>query len=267
MLKKLIKYEWRATSRVLLPLYGAMILLALVNRLLWFSFSDAVRLTGAAGDIARGISMTVYVGVVVAAFVITFVVLIQRFYKSLLGDEGYLMFTLPVTVAHNIWAKTIVASIMSVLSGVAAIISVLVLSTDLQFWSAVFEELGDVFQALFSSAHYPLYALEFILLLILSMVGSMLTLYLCMAIGHLAKRHRVAASIGAYFGLCVLMQMIFSIFINFVNWGGMNQLLSNLGPYTSLHVGMLLWIAFTVADAGLCFFFTNYILKNKLNLE
>lgn len=32
----------------------------------------------------------------VALFVLTMIVIIQRFYKGLLCDEGYLMFTLPV---------------------------------------------------------------------------------------------------------------------------------------------------------------------------
>ena len=38
--------------------------------------------------------------VIIAAFVITLIVIIQRFYKNLLTDEGYLMFTLPVK-AHS----------------------------------------------------------------------------------------------------------------------------------------------------------------------
>lgn len=44
--------------------------------------------------------------------VVTAVILIQRFYKNLLGSEGYLMFTLPVTVSQHLFSKTIIAVVM-----------------------------------------------------------------------------------------------------------------------------------------------------------
>ena len=85
---KLLKYEWKACARACLPLYGAIILVALINHLL---YSEAVPelLFG----IPAAIMSMLYVVIFAAVFVATAVILVQRFYKSLLGGEGYLMFT------------------------------------------------------------------------------------------------------------------------------------------------------------------------------
>lgn len=53
--------------------------------------------------------------------VLTIVVTIQRFRKNLLGDEGYLMFTLPVSTSSLILSKCITALIYAVLSFIVAV--------------------------------------------------------------------------------------------------------------------------------------------------
>lgn len=265
MLRKLVKYEWKATSRVLLPLYGAVLLIALINRLL--AIPSGGGFLHSSAEPAQFIALMVYFGLMVAVFVVTIVILIQRFYKSLLGDEGYLMFTLPVTPAQNIWAKTIVATIMSILSGVVALLSVFVLASSVDMWKMLAQGFGELFRWVFSNANYPFFAAEFILLMIISAVGGALSLYLCMAIGHLARRHRVAASIGAYFGLMVVGQTVMQLLVSFTNWIHLGQLLAWLQGNAAIHVGLLVMIVYCLADAAICFFIVNYILKRHLNLE
>lgn len=91
---KLLKYEWKACARTCLPLYGAIILVALINHLL---YSEAVP------DLLFGIPAAImsmlYAVIFAAVFVATAVILVQRFYKSLLGGEGYLMFS-PAGFGH-----------------------------------------------------------------------------------------------------------------------------------------------------------------------
>ena len=117
---KLLKYEWKACARACLPLYGAIILVALINHLL---YSEAVPelLFG----IPAAIMSMLYVVIFAAVFVATAVILVQRFYKSLLGGEGYLMFTLPVSVTQHIFSKAIIAVAMCFLSCLVAFLSIL----------------------------------------------------------------------------------------------------------------------------------------------
>ena len=86
MLGKLLKYELKATSRVFIPLYIAILVVSIVNGL-----SLNLEILN-----IQGLATIVLMCLFISLFVITIVVTIQRFNKNLLKDEGYLMFTLPV---------------------------------------------------------------------------------------------------------------------------------------------------------------------------
>ncbi|WP_087065045.1 hypothetical protein [Intestinibacillus massiliensis] len=270
MLRKLFKYEWRATSRVLLPLYGSVLVMAIINRL--FATINMHMLESAtAGGLSFGLPQViagfVYGGLIIASFIVTFVLLIQRFYKSLLGDEGYLMFTLPVTVTQHIWVKTFVAAIMCVLSGVATLLSVFILAFNGQNWLSLLKVFPEALQMMFKEPHLLGYTVEGVVWCVAGMLASILSVYLCIAIGHLAKRHRVAAAVGAYFGLSVVGQVVMFLVITFADATGFDFWFANMAPVAAMHAGMLLLIVLTAASGALFFFFTRLILTRRLNLE
>ena len=91
MLKKLTKHELYATGRIFLPIYAIMLLLSLINRVL-FGIDNISRPL----NTLRGFMVAAYVISIIATLVVTFVIMILRFYRNLMSDEGYLMFTLPV---------------------------------------------------------------------------------------------------------------------------------------------------------------------------
>ncbi|MFQ9127338.1 MAG: hypothetical protein ACLR4Z_11840 [Butyricicoccaceae bacterium] len=180
---KLLKYEWKACARTCLPLYGAIILVALINHLL---YSEAVP------DLLFGIPAAImsmlYAVIFAAVFVATAVILVQRFYKSLLGGEGYLMFTLPVSVTQHIFSKAIIAVAMCFLSCLVAFLSILLLSHGINPAAFSFFDLAAV----------P-YVLEGLLWLVLCAFAAVLFIYLCIALGHLAKKHRLLMAFVWYF--------------------------------------------------------------------
>ena len=101
MLGKLLKYEIKATARWFLPIYIIIFLFAFINRLInpFQKVGDTYTATVEGLNFLnfmRGISIFVYFALIVAVIAMTFIIIIQRFYKNLLGDEGYIMFTLPV---------------------------------------------------------------------------------------------------------------------------------------------------------------------------
>ena len=97
MFGKLMKYEMKSLSKGLIPLYGAILAVALINSIMWsVSGNGPTSTTSTISGLSQLTAMLVYFGLCVAIAVVTFLVVIQRFYKGLLGQEGYLMFTLPV---------------------------------------------------------------------------------------------------------------------------------------------------------------------------
>ena len=113
MLTKLLKYEFRATARVMLPLYLILLATALGANLSTRGMGDLGTLLVLAFALA-----------ILAVFIMSVVIMAQRFRQNLLGDEGYLMFTLPVSVHHHLWAKMIVSAVWFAASLLAVILAV-----------------------------------------------------------------------------------------------------------------------------------------------
>ena len=104
MLGKLLKYDFRSMGKQFAFIWPAALVMALLNRFTIGSLdsSDVTR------ELFSGVAMLVYVAILIALFVIALIFIIQRFYLGLLGDEGYLMFTLPVEPWMNIVNKLLV---------------------------------------------------------------------------------------------------------------------------------------------------------------
>ena len=113
MLGKLLKYELKATSRVFVPLYIAILVVSIVNGL-----SLNLEILN-----IQGLATIVLMCLFISLFVITIVVTIQRFNKNLLKDEGYLMFTLPVSSKYLVLSKYLTSLIWTFLSFIVALLS------------------------------------------------------------------------------------------------------------------------------------------------
>ncbi|MBE6049898.1 MAG: hypothetical protein E7214_04350 [Clostridium sp.] len=266
MLKNLIKYEFKATSRILLPLYGALVLFSIINNL--FGARDGLGKTW--DNYAFRFSSIVYSAIMVAIFVMTFVIILQRFYNNLLQDEGYLMHTLPVTTAQNIWAKVIVSTVWVIGSGLVSLISVILLVINVDAIKSAWDGLGKVFEAFIQAnkiagGHLYIIPLEMILLLIVSIALGVLVLYASMCIGHLVPNHRILGSFGGF----MLINIVWDIIVSFVLKSGIVNFSFwnvNNGPYV-FELNVLFAILSQLVISAILFIVCNYILEKKLNLE
>lgn len=103
MLSKLLKYELRASGRILLPVYALLLASAGCCSLFYKLAADHPYRTGAA-SVLMGLLNVAFWIFVVSTGAITALLMIYRFYKNYMTDEGYLMFTLPVNRHQLIWA-------------------------------------------------------------------------------------------------------------------------------------------------------------------
>ena len=111
MFGKLLKYDFRSMFKQFAFIWPAALALALVNH---FTV-NGLDSTSTVGETTAGVSMLVYVAILMAMFIVA------------LGDEGYLMHTLPVKPWQLIGAKLLCAVVTTFLSVVVAILSVLVI--------------------------------------------------------------------------------------------------------------------------------------------
>ena len=105
MLTKLLKYEWKATGRVILPIAGGVLVLNLVSSLLGHFVNNTSHSMPWVGFLTALLTLATFLGML-AVLAVCFFASIQRYYK-LLGEQGYLMLSLPVHAWQHIAAKLI----------------------------------------------------------------------------------------------------------------------------------------------------------------
>ena len=261
---KLLKYEWKACARTCLPLYGVLILMSFVTHLLY-----GIPENNTLSFMLPAISSMLYMCVMVAAFVVTAVILIQRFYKNLLGSEGYLMFTLPVTVTQHLLSKTIIAVVMIALSGLAALISMGIFAD--QAFGSLF--IG-IIKSLAQSGNSLLFGLETFALIVLGVAGTALFVYLCIALGHLASKHRLLMSVVWYFVLSTALQvLLLMVMMGAGNAlpqpviNAMKTVFNGITPMGAVHLVLVFGCVVALIGDAVYFLVTRWILVHKLNLE
>ena len=266
MLRKLMKYEIKATGRILLPLYGALIAFALINKIFFFGTTPLDKLNFEfLGGIPAALSIFAYGCIMAAIFIVTFFVIIQRFYKNLLGDEGYLMNTLPVPQWKNISSKLIIAMFWTIVSGIIAILSILIMVFNPQAFGDFFPKFGELLSELYNHYGVNPYILgfEFIICALLQLAMNTLMIYSSISIGHLFNKRKILCSFGAFIVLSLIMNAIAStIGVNYIK---ITPDVSS--PFTMMHGVLFTGIIVNLVFLAIYFVITNYILKNKLNLE
>ncbi|MBP3816223.1 MAG: hypothetical protein J6H21_05075 [Firmicutes bacterium] len=273
MLGKLIKYEFKSTSRLMWYLYGALIiiggLMGIMFRTNESGESSAMGYISMFGITGNNDTLTtifviltgVYALLVQAIFIMTVIMIVSRFYKNLLGGEGYLMHTLPVKTHNLIISKGIVAIIWGVIAVISGIMSGFLFSITSGILGRMFNELTWERFKLFLSEILTPNALLGIVLIIVGSITEILIFYFAMSIGNLANKNKFLYSVLAYIGIQIVSSVVFSIIG--VNQGGLIGMIideSSLSQFLIMQIVQRLIL-------GVAFFFgTNYILKNKLNL-
>ena len=269
MLRKLMKYEFKSTGRLLLPLYIVLIAFAFINKIfmgdLFVVTADSVSFLG---TLPKVLSMFVYVGTMVAIFVVTFFITVQRFYKNLLGDEGYLMNTLPVKPWQNIFAKLLVALIWSVASMFVAFISILIMCYEKGLLTEIFTGIPQILSELLNEGGFLgiLLLIQIIIAMILSGASAILMLYASISLGHLFDKRKILCSFGAYIVLNMATQTIIATLIAILG----NVFFDFFQSIEMFPGGNLLLLIINIGSLILSiayFFICNYITTTRLNLE
>lgn len=278
MTGKLIKYEFRSALRLIAIVWAALlaaaIFLGIILRTMEFVSTEAPR--GVFVFVEMFFSVVpplLYGALFIAMLVITVLVVVLRFYRGVLGDEGYLMHTLPVKPWQLITAKGVVASAVILISGVAAMLSIFML-IGIQDIGGFFKDMGEMFIWLGNNPKAILITLEIIVILVFGVVKSVYQIYAAMAIGQLAGKHRLLASLGAYIGINMILTVLLLVLMITVDATGMDvwivDIFEAVAAYNrAFFIGQTaLGVLFAMTFVQLAAFHvvTERILSKKLNL-
>lgn len=254
MLGKLLKYELKASGRTFIPLYIAILVVAIFNGI--FMNTDIFQI--------KGIGILILMSLFMALGVLTIVVTIQRFRKNLLGDEGYLMFTLPVSTSSLILSKCITALIYAILSFIVAIFTfgmlVLFSASGIHL-----PEFLDFFNTVFTrGSEYFLDVVLFLVTMLISYSSFILLLYTSISMGQLTRfnKHRNVVAFVSFIAINIVISSIGSAIERILPYEDTNMIYHF---YQSPHFALT--ILGSIAVVVILFFATKYILDKKLNLE
>lgn len=267
MLSKLLRHEFRATGRIMLPVY-ALLLVSCGGCTLFGSllgrYPESTVLS-----VVQTVFATLFGVTTFGMLLLTLVLMVYRFYKNLMTDEGYLMFTLPVSRSQLIWSKLLVSLVWSVLSTVLAALAwmaeISVVGRENVF-SLIAQGLRSLRQHLSGNLSGCIAAL--VVLCLVSCLVSFLKFYAAISLGHSFSNHKVLLSVVFYIGFGIVTQTIGTIFasvgiqidISPDFWSSLpvTQVFSSLA-WAAAGVSALLGAAYYVL--------TLLMLKKRLNLQ
>ncbi len=258
-LGKVFKYEFLNSYRVLLPIYAAVLVVALLAGVFILGpeikneFIDAASST--APSWFKGLLGFLCVVVYIASFAVTLVYLEKRFKHGMLGDEAYLNMSLPVTVGEHVWGRALVAFVWSLIYTVIIALSVILLFIRV----LDSETIGYIIDALMDED----FSISFMFAMICFGISGFLLIvmfcYVVNAISHLAKKHRKLIE--------VVVAVLLIILVGHLGYSWIDSMAYNIG--TTAEAASVIWLVdlMNVVYAVVFGVVTQLILQFRMNLE
>lgn len=273
MLGKLIKQEMKMTSRTILPMYFCFVVATLLLKLSFASsegnFFFMVHQSNIL-DLLQLLLIFAYVILLIGIVLLTYATILKRFYSGMFGDEGYLMFTLPVTTRQLLNSKLISSFLWMFVSAPLILGSFFFLFWNTETYQELMYGLSLVSEELYilqtSGFSFGLLLAEGIILGLVEILSSLLSFYLAMTLGHhFCSEHRLLGSIGFYLAIGMaessIVSFIQSLFVDFGTMSHITEL------YTGISSTFLVSIVLSIILVVVYYIVIHYFLDKKLNLS
>lgn len=264
MLGKLMKNEFKATYRMFSFMYIIMLVVT-VGLKITMELSDMNGVDNRLLDILTGFFLLTFVLAIIAVMFGTAVLIIKRFYDNMLKDEGYLSFTLPVTIGQHLTSKMLVSYVWVIASVLIIIISTAILP--MGHWgvySDVFESIREGMQAITKLGYWNI-VVEVVILVLISVYSKIMVGYTCFSVGQNFNKHRVLGALVTYIGIYMVSQFVNAIGMVCLIGVDLNEELDVMSNV--FQPIMIYMLVFTIVQAIVLTVITHIMLSKKLNLE
>lgn len=285
MLRKLLKYEFKYTYKVILLLLGGVALATLIGFIslqspFWDNLSGRNRYAdNFAVDLLSMMSffsITFYIIMLVGVVYAALIYLVVRFYRTMYTDEGYLLHTLPVTKHQILISKIFVSSVWMYLIYLAMyaslaffILSMINVFTSDSVWLSMpsyfgeFQEFMGEFTHLFGGG----WLVSYLVLAVMGVPAAVITFFGAVSMGQLFAKHRVLMAIVSYIAIMIASSVLRSLFqgglaltsATFIQTG------ADFGHYMMVTANSQMIASLLIAVG--CYIASYYITSRNLNLD
>ena len=269
MFAKLLKHEWKDTAGLLgilsLCVLGAGVLGGFAIRAIDY-FSGKVVNDGMAAIVAAGFAFLV-MGLfmaMVAYAVGTEIYLLYRFYKTRFTDQGYLTFTLPVSnrsIFLSAYVNILAWLLISVVTVFAAVVIAIAIggvfpTEDLEYI------MGEVMYS-FEEAGLGWYMVcQFLGSLASAASGVMIMMVSITAGAVVAKKHKILAAIGIYYGQSIVLGILASVIQTLLLFLSFS---ADVSENAYMALSCLTYVLQAAWGVG-AYFLSMHLINKKLNL-
>ena len=283
MLKKLFKHEFNDFTKIIRFAWFALLGVSVITSISFLAYqslgnqSDYYNPTLATSlsRIFFGSTITLFGLAIVTVFILTEVMFVVRFYRSMLSSEGYLTHSLPFRADQMMNIKLITGVLVFLLdiliTGAAICIvflpSMIANSSIVTVWNDFWALVEAIFNGL-GVGYTIILIIEGIIILLVSLLGIILYPVMCMSIGQRFK-NRIIMSVVFYIGINWALEFIGTIAaITF----SIAFVYTDTLPFINDNVGLTLTVWGAVALLVSCgisaayYFISKHMLTKKLNL-
>ena len=286
MFATLLKYEFKHSWKVLLPINGANLLLGCIGFVLMLIMTALFQ---SQNENIMAFGMLFYLlwaGLLLLLPIFAFasaIILSLRFYRHKFTDQGYLTFTLPATTHQILLSSIANFLIWNLLNAIITVICYVLMVLPFIVWmvkeigqlGVEWSMLSEVLKILWENYLGDIISISaisiagYISYLIGSLFYGVMLPYVSIAVGStLAKRYKLLASVGVGIGIYIVMYVITMLLqtleyiIHLITLFSMESLsILSSGSITMLIMGIL---NFAFAIGG--YFLTHHLIDKKLNL-
>ena len=270
MLWKLMKHEFRATARIFVPLYLVVIMLVLLA-----TFSLGMTTNRSVFLQVMGVLLIIlFVVALYALLLLSVILMLVRFYRNLMTDEGYLMFTLPVRTSQLILSKLIVSLVWFAGAAVVAVLALYpmtvhpIITGEFNGTSVLKTVIENVASLLPGDAHTRiLLIVEGISLTILTVIGFCLMCYAAIAVGQSFRKNKVLLSVVFFFVFNVITQIFYQTLQVILAIKLEYRIVTNFWSMPEVQQMLIGSIVVSLLLCGGYYFLTHCMLKRRLNLQ
>jgi len=261
MVRKLLKHDFIALLRVVLPMQVIVLGIAILTKV--------IKTLPVENNLFSAIEITLTVSFVLSALVsavLTVVMVVVRFYKNLFTNEGYLTFTLPVSPIQHLASKLISSVCSTLISAICIFISVIVLF----YQKNLISDSIEILLIIFNRFGEKMLVLEIAILMIISLISTYMLIFTCICLGQRFSKHRIIGAIAIYYGYNLAIQIISTIFIAVTAFTGyidtLFEIIENM-LINCPHIMCLLCIILELIICSVYFIICHNSISKHLNLE
>lgn len=239
----------------------------------------------------QGLGIAVYIMVLCLMAFAVQILMIIRFYSTMVGDRAYLTWTLPASSHQHIGAKLLGSVIWKLIVGLGMLVMLGFFFVG-KYWIWMEDLAGSmhmqdasnidiikwIIQSMIQEIWGTIEPQDILMICVQGLsafvwsITALLMIYMCIAIGQLFGKWRILMSIGSYFGIMILLEIVSTVALTVIAWYnenrvGMVKQTMVLGYASGMWVTAIASLLISLVTGVALFLITNYIFKNHLNLE